>query len=104
MQRIRFEVRFCKSGILKDISHLDIVRLFQRAVRRAEVPVMLSEGFTPHYRIGFGDALKLGRESEDEKAVFTMEKWIEPEEFKNRINEKLPEEIQIRKTMGVGLP
>jgi len=94
--KLELETRFCKIGSLKYISHLDIVRLFQRAVRRAGLPVSLSKGYTPHYRIGFGNALKLGVESEGEKAVFTMETWIRPEEFMRRINEKLPEGIRVK--------
>ena len=89
------ETKFCKKGILKYISHLDITRLFQRAVRRSDVPVALSQGFTPHYRISFGDALKLGVESENQKAVFKMDGWISPEEFKDKINENLPEGIKV---------
>jgi radical SAM-linked protein len=86
---------FCKKGILKDISHLDIVRLFQRAVRRADLPVTLSKGWTPHYKIGFSNALKLGIESENENIVFKMDKECCSEEFKNRLNEKLPEGIKL---------
>ena len=92
---MKLETMFCKKGSLKYISHLDIVRLFQRAVRRAELKVSISQGFTPHYRIGFSNALKLGVESEGENAVFTMDGWMDPEEFKNRINEKLPEGVKI---------
>ncbi len=92
---MKLEVVFCKKGALKYISHLDIVRLFQRAIRRASLAVSLSQGFTPHYKIGFSDALKLGVESEGEKAVFTIDNWMDPEEFKNRINEKLPETIKV---------
>ena len=92
---MKLETMFCKKGQLKYISQLDIVRLFQRAVRRAELKVSISQGFTPHYRIGFSNALKLGVESEGENAVFTMDGWIDPEEFKNRLNEKLPEGVKI---------
>jgi len=92
---MRLEVRFCKKGFLRYISHLDIVRLFQRAVRRAQLPVVLSQGYTPHYKISFGDALKLGVESEGEKAVFAMMGCIAPEEFKDRINARLPEGIRV---------
>ena len=92
---MKLETTFCKKGPLKYISHLDIVRLLQRAVRRAELKVSISQGFTPHYRIGFSNALKLGVESEGESAVFTMDGWADPEEFKKRINEKLPEGVKI---------
>lgn len=92
---MRLEVTFCKKGAFRYISHLDIVRLFQRAVRRAGLPVSITKGFNPHYRIGFSNALRLGVESESEKAVFTMDAWMAPDEFKDRINEKLPEGASI---------
>lgn len=92
---MKLEVVFCKKGVLKYISHLDIVRLLQRAVRRANLPVSISQGFTPHYKIGFSNALKLGVESDGENAVFTMDGWMDPEEFRKRINEKLPEGIKV---------
>ena len=92
---MKLETTFCKKGRLKYISHLDIVRLFQRAVRRSGVNVTLSRGFTPHYKIGFSNALKLGVESEGELAVFSIDNWMDPEEFKNRMNEKLPEGIKV---------
>jgi len=92
---MKLEVVFCKKGALRYISHLDIVRLFQRAIRRASLAVSLSQGFTPHYKIGFSNALKLGVESEGERAVFAIDNWMDPEEFKTRINKKLPEGIQV---------
>ena len=92
---MKLEVVFCKKGALRYISHLDIVRLFQRAIRRAALPVTLSQGFTPHYKIGFSNALKLGVESEGEQAVFAIDNWMDPEEFKTRMNEKLPEGIKV---------
>lgn len=95
MSKMRLEVRFSKKGILKNISHLDVVRLFQRAVRRAQLPVSLSQGYTPHYRIGFGEALKLGIESENEKAIFMLDSWMDSGEFKKRLNEKLPGGIKV---------
>lgn len=92
---MELEVTFCKKGDMKYISHLDIVRLFQRAVRRAKLPVKLSEGYTAHYKIKFSDALKLGVESEGEKAVFVMDRWIDVTEFENKMNGQLPEGIGV---------
>ena len=92
---MKIEATFCKKGILRYISHLDVVRLFQRAVRRAGVPVRLSQGYTPHYKISFGQALKLGLESENERVVFAMDLQMDPEEFKDKMNGKLPEGVKI---------
>ena len=99
---MKLEMQFCKKGILRYISHLDLVRLFQRAVRRADLPVKLSEGFSPRYKIGFGQALKLGVESESERIIFTLRDWVNPEEFAKRMNGKLPEEIKVRVRVDSG--
>ncbi len=93
MNGVKLEARFCKKGTLRYISHLDVLRLFQRSVRRAELPVAISKGYSPHYKIGFGKALRLGLESDGEEIVFLLDKWIEPEEFMARLNKKLPEGI-----------
>ena len=96
---MQLAVRWTKKGILKYISHLDVVRLLQRSVRRAFLPVRLSQGWTPCYKISFNNALKLGLESENERAVFHLERWISPEEFKLRINEQLPEGIKVAEAL-----
>jgi radical SAM-linked protein len=95
MKRFEIEARFCKTGDMRYISHLDLVRLFQRAVRRAGLPVALSQGYTPHYRISFNRALKLGVESDREIAIFRMERLVSGQEFKERLNEKLPEGVKV---------
>ncbi|MFH1782654.1 MAG: TIGR03936 family radical SAM-associated protein [Candidatus Omnitrophota bacterium] len=93
---MKLEAIFCKIGDLRFISHLDIIRLFYRAIRRADLPVSLSQGYTPRYKISFQNALKLGVQSENEIVVFKMDRWMEPKEFKDRLNEKLPEGVKIR--------
>ncbi len=93
---MKFETIFCKKGILRYISHLDMVRLFQRSIRRAELPVKLSQGYNPHYKISFpGKALKLGIESDRETISFDMERFVPAEDFMHRLNEKLPEGIKV---------
>lgn len=92
---MKIEASFCKKGDLRFISHLDIVRLFQRAVRRANLPVTLTKGYSPRYRISFSKALKLGDQSEREELSFRMDRWVDVEEFKEKLNEKLPEGVKI---------
>jgi radical SAM-linked protein len=60
---VKLRVRFQKLGKVRWISHRDIARCIERAVRRAELPVAYSEGFTPRPRISFGLALPTGAES-----------------------------------------
>ena len=60
---IKFRIKFEKTGIMKYISHLDLNRLFARALARAQIELLHSEGFNPHPKITFGSALSLGTES-----------------------------------------
>lgn len=96
MVRQRIEITYTKEGVLKFISHLDLIRLFQRAVRRADLPVALTQGYTPHYKISFGKALKLGVESKGETAIFYIDGWMSLDEFKERLQAQLPEGICIK--------
>jgi len=91
---------FAKTGIMKYISHLDLMRLFMRAMRRAEFPLKLSEGFSPHPKLSLKRALKLGLESEHEEAAIALKLPVSPVEFKNRLELQLPEGIRIKDVQG----
>lgn len=93
----KLKIVFSKSGAMRFISHLDLVRLFQRALRRADLPVMITKGFNPHLKISITRALKLGLASLNEEAFIYMERSVESESFKKAINEKLPEGIRVKK-------
>ena len=80
---------------MKFISHLDLMRLFQRASRRAGLPVTVTKGFSPHLKISIKRALKLGLESEAEEATFYMDEETTPGRFAESINAKLPEGIKV---------
>lgn len=94
--RRAFRVVFAKKDQMKFISHLDLVRVFQRASRRAEIPLIISQGFSPRPKISFKRALKLGVESESEEAVFHIKGLISKEDFGNRLQAQLPEGIVIK--------
>ena len=64
--RIRYRIRFAKTGLLRWISHRDLARLWERLVRRADLKLSMTEGFHPKPRIAFPSALALGVESWDE--------------------------------------
>jgi len=88
-------VRYSKTGLMIYISQLDLLRVFQRALRRAQLPFVLTKGFNPHPKISFKRALKLGVESYDEEATFYLETPMEPELFRQKIQAQLPEGIKI---------
>ena len=66
MARTRMRVQYTKERPLRFLSHLDIVRLVERTIRRAGLPIQYSEGFHPHPRIAFGPPLALGLTSRAE--------------------------------------
>jgi radical SAM-linked protein len=72
------------------------MRLFMRALRRADLPIKISEGFHPHPKLSIRRALRLGAESENEEAIAALTRNINPEEFKGRLRQCLPEGIEIR--------
>ncbi len=80
---------------MRFISHLDLNRMLHRTARRAEVPVTMTKGFSPHMKISITRALKLGLESQAEEAIFYLDKDIGPEEFVVMMNEKLPSGVKI---------
>lgn len=63
---MRVRVKFTKTGCLKFIGHLDVMRYFQKALRRAELPFALSTGFSPHMLMSFAAPLGVGKTSSGE--------------------------------------
>lgn len=86
---------------MKFISHLDLMRLFMRAVRRAALPIKMTEGFSPHPKISLKRALKLGVESDNEEATFVLREAISPQDFKQRLQKQLPEGIIINEVIAL---
>ncbi len=64
--RIRYRIRFAKEGLLRWIGHNDLIRLWERIIRRAELPVSMSQGFHRRPRMSFPSALALGVVALDE--------------------------------------
>ncbi len=84
-----------KKGRIKFVSHLDMFRMMQRTVRRAEIPLWYTEGFNPHPYISFLLALSLGVESEGEPVDIRIVGDMSPAEVKERLNRCLPEGLYV---------
>lgn len=95
---MRINFKFSKKGNMKFISHLDLMRLFTRAMRRAGLPLKMTQGFSPHPKFSIKRALKLGLESDNEEAAIVLKEFIRPQEFELRLQEQLPEGISIRES------
>ena len=87
---MRALVQFEKTGAAKYISHLDLQRSIQRAIRRAGLPIAYSQGFNPHMQISYATALSLGIESKCEIMELTLQKDIPAKAIMDGMNAALP--------------
>jgi radical SAM family uncharacterized protein/radical SAM-linked protein len=92
-QRIR--VWFGKIGEIALVSHLDLVRLFDRVVRRAAIPISFTGGFHPGPRISIANALSLGATSSGEIVDFELTKVMDLETFKQQLTAQLPADLPV---------
>ena len=91
----RLRVRFGKQGDMALVSHLDLLRLFDRALRRAGLPISFTGGFHPMPRISFANALALGASSSGEIVDFELNQVVEAEAFRQQLADALPTDIPI---------
>ncbi|MEU6854601.1 TIGR03936 family radical SAM-associated protein [Actinacidiphila alni] len=93
MQRIR--LRYTKRGRLRFTSHRDFQRAFERALRRAEVPMAYSAGFTPHPKVSYANAAPTGVGSEAEYLEIGLARTCDPERLRVLLDESLPAGLDI---------
>jgi len=91
----RLRVRFKRGKEIKFISHLDLIRLWQRALHRARLPLAYSKGFSPHPRISLAMPLAIGVTSEAELADIFLDKQVSPHFFSAALSQQLPPGIEI---------
>jgi len=93
MQRLR--IRFSRGEELKFISHLDIIRLWERALRRARIALAYSEGFSPHPRISLAAPLSVGITSDVELMDVVLVGQVSPHWFTAAVNQQLPLGVRV---------
>ncbi len=91
----KLRVVYSKSGLSKFFGHLEMVNIFIRAIRRADIPVQYTRGFHPKPKISFADPLPLGISSEYEWFYVTVPDHIQPVAIQNALNAQLPEGLRI---------
>lgn len=101
MQRLR--ASFSRGEELKFLSHLDLMRLWERAFRRAGLDLAYSEGFTPHPRISLAAPLSVGITSQAELMDVFLSRWIAPHSFASQATKQLPRGLTISDVRPVGL-
>jgi radical SAM-linked protein len=93
VQRLR--VRYAKRGPLRFTSHRDFARAFERAVRRAGLPIAFSQGFSPHPKISYASAAPTGAASEAEYLELGLHTQVDPDWARAALDEALSPGLDI---------
>lgn len=112
MQRVRIKyskgrtqttvcVNGCSPSTIIFIGHLDLIRVWERALRRTDLPVAYSEGYNPRQKMSFGPPLSLGIASVCELFDLYMERWTNPDLVKDELNKVLPEGVEIMEAKNI---
>jgi len=92
---MRIRITFAKQGPLRYTGHLDLHRLWERAARRAELPLAYSQGFHPQPKMNIAAALPLGFSSRCEVMDMKLEHEIQLEGLREKLQQTLPAGIQV---------
>jgi radical SAM-linked protein len=101
VQRIR--ITFARSDDMKFITHLDMMRFWERALRRANVPIAHSEGFSPHAQISLAAPLAVGVTSEAELMDVYLAKPMVPRDLLRELCKQLPAGVTALSAQEVGM-
>src|SRR5213595_704300 len=93
VQRVR--IRYAKRGRLRFTSHRDFARAFERALRRAAIPMAYSAGFSPHPKVSYAGATPTGVASEAEYLEIALAHEVDPDVVRRDLDAALPEGLDI---------
>lgn len=88
---LKLRIKYKKTGVLRFIGHLDVMRFYQKAIRRAKLDVAYSQGFSPHQIISFAAPMPLGMTSEGEYFDGEFNSVTSTEDMMQRLNATMPE-------------
>lgn len=91
----RLRMHYAKRGRLRFTSHRDFQRAFERALRRAQVPMAYSAGFSPHPKISYAGAAPTGVASEAEYLELSVTARLDPTSLRERLDRSLPEGLDV---------
>ncbi len=91
----KYRLRITKAGMMKYLSHLEYIRVIERALRRTGLPLEFSEGFHPAPKFSFSPAIPVGVESFAEYMDITLAFSLDPEDVMERLNNVLPDGISV---------
>ncbi len=102
MQRLR--IRYAKTGRMRFTSHRDFARAFERALRRAAVPMAYSAGFSPHPKISYAGAAPTGVASRAEYLEIGLARSVDPDELRVALDAALPPGLDVITVVGATDP
>lgn len=91
----KYRFKFTKGEEIKFIGHLDFMVAFQRAIKRADIPVAYSNGFNPHQLLNFASPLSLGYTSMGDYGDLQLQTRLSTDDIKTRLNENMPDGVKI---------
>lgn len=91
----KLQLSYSKLGPARFFGHLELVNIFLRAFRRAEIPLKYSEGFHPKPKVSFDNPLPTGMESEEERMIITVACILTPADLLKGLNRQLPEGLHV---------
>lgn len=94
---MRVRVRFEKTGSTRFLGHLDVMRYFQKAFRRAELPIAFSEGYHPHPLLSFAQPLSLSFTGNGEYFDIELREYVDPDDIYKRLSEVMCEDLSINR-------
>ena len=92
---VKIRIKFAKYGAMKFIGHLDMMRFFQKAIRRADIDIRYSEGFSPHQIMSFASPLGVGIESSGEYMDIEVLSMTSTEDMKQALNRVMVEGVEV---------
>lgn len=92
---MKVRMKFSKNGPIKFIGHLDVMRYFQKAIRRAEIDIAYSQGFSPHQIMSFAQPLGVGVESNGEYVDVELNTAVSSKDVMDKLNAVMNEGIKI---------
>ena len=98
---MKIRIKFRKYGTMKFIGHLDVMRYFQKAIRRAEIPIAFTTGYSPHMIMSFAAPLGVGTESLGEYFDLELVETIPTSEITRRLDEVMVEGVHVISTRQV---
>lgn len=96
LRSFKVRVFYQKTGRLALLSHLEVARSLERAVRRAELPFAVTQGFSPHMKIAFGSALSVGIGGLDECFDLALTEYLKSEDILEPLKQASPSDLMVK--------